>query len=154
MNIFNKLIIEYKFNKLKKKLYDKELFMSKLKQQSNYVRNYLGRVQLNIKTKDKELNKLEIDINKTETNYFKELIVLDTNKLLEDKKNYKNTYNNLLINYNKLNTEIRRLENETSMERNLIEIEYNRFNNLYKKLNNDYKININISETYKDFIIK
>lgn len=153
MNIFNKLIIEYKFNKLKNKFYDKELFISKLKQQSNYVRDYLGRVQLNIK-KDKELNKLEIDINKTETNYFKELIVLDTNKLLEDKKSYKNTYNNLLINYNKLNTEIRRLENETSMERNLIEIEYNRFNNLYKKLNNDYKININISETYKNFIIK
>lgn len=49
MNIFNKLIIEYKFNKLKNKLYDKELFISKLKQQSNYVRDYLGRVQLNIK---------------------------------------------------------------------------------------------------------
>lgn len=154
MNIFNKLIIECEFNKLKNNLYKKELFISKLKQQSDYIRDYLGRVQLNIKIKDKELNKLEIDINKTESNYFKELIVLDTNKLLEDKKNYKNTYNNLLINYNKLNAEIRRLENETSMERNIIEIEYNRFNNLYKKLNNDYKININISETYKDFIIK
>lgn len=154
MNIFNKLIIEYKFNKLKNKLYDKELFVSKLKQQSDYVRDYLGRVQLNIKIKDKELNRLEIDINKTETNYFKELIVLDTNKTLEDKNNYKNIYNNLLINYNKLNAEIRRLENETYMERNIIEIEYNRFNNLYKKLNKDYKININISETYKDFIIE
>lgn len=154
MNIFNKLIIEYKFNKLKNKLYDKELFVSKLKQQSDYVRDYLGRVQLNIKIKDKELNRLEIDINKTETNYFKELIVLDTNKTLEDKNNYKNIYNNLLINYNKLNAEIRKLENETYMERNIIEIEYNRFNNLYKKLNKDYKININISETYKDFIIE